>query len=89
MTQEGERLRGGSSGAATLANVKNALRALRQAVEEDGVGSLALPRFATGAGRLTWEDVRPLLVQHLGDLAIPVYVYVTYHKGQRAVEPGA
>lgn len=89
MTQEGEQLRGASSGAATLANVHHALRALREAVEADGVRSLALPRLATGAGRLAWDDVRPLVVQHLGDLNIPVCVYVTYHEGKRAVEPSA
>lgn len=88
MTQEGEQLRGGSSGPATPANVKHALRNLRHAVEKDGVTSLALPRLATGAGRLAWEDVLPIVKQHLGDLEIPVYVYVTYHEGQRAVEPG-
>lgn len=89
MTQEGEQLRGGSSGAATLSNVHHALRALRQAVEADGVRSLALPRLATGAGRLAWDDVHPLVVQQLGDLPIPIFVYRAYHRGQRAAEPGA
>jgi hypothetical protein len=31
--------------------------------------------------------VRPLIEKHLGDLAIPVYLYVTYHKGEKAAEP--
>jgi hypothetical protein len=30
--------------------------------------------------------VYPLIEKHLGDLAIPVHVYVTYHQGQRASE---
>jgi O-acetyl-ADP-ribose deacetylase (regulator of RNase III) len=90
MTQEGEQQRGGSSsGPATSSNVHHALRALRKAVERDGVRSPALPRLATGAGRLAWEEVRPLIDQHLGDLPIPVYLYTTYYKGQRAKEPGA
>jgi O-acetyl-ADP-ribose deacetylase (regulator of RNase III) len=90
MTQEGEQMRGGSSsGAATVSNVHHALRALRQAVHADGVASLALPRLATGAGRLAWDEVRPLIDQHLGDLPIPVYLYSTFRRGQRAVEPAA
>ena len=32
------------------------------------------------------SEVKPLIVHHLGDLAIPVYVYSEYHKGQRATE---
>ena len=41
-----------------------------------------------------WVDYRgmtsnPLIEKHLGDLAIPVYVYETYHAGQPANEPGA
>jgi len=86
MTQEGEQLRGGSSGAATLSNVQHALRALRKAIDDGNVRSLALPRLATGAGRLAWDDVRPLVDQYLGDLPIPVYLYTTYRKGQQGAE---
>ena len=86
LTQEGEQLRGGSAGAATVSNVQHALKALRKALDGSGVRSLALPRLATGAGRLDWADVRPLVEQALGDLPIPVYVYTTYHKGQQGAE---
>ena len=37
---------------------------------------------------MEWSDVHPLIVQHLGDLPIPVYLYTTYAKGQHANEPG-
>jgi O-acetyl-ADP-ribose deacetylase (regulator of RNase III) len=50
------------------------------------VTSLALPRLATGVGGMNWDDVRPLIDKHLGDLAIPVYLYVTYHQGEQASE---
>lgn len=86
ITQEGEQLRGGSSGAASVSNVHHALKALRVQLEKDGVRSLALPRLATGAGRLNWADVRPLIEQQLGDLAIPIYLYTTFHHGQAAKE---
>ncbi len=34
-------------------------------------------------------DPGPLVRQHLGDLAIPVFVDTPYHTGQQATEPGA
>jgi O-acetyl-ADP-ribose deacetylase (regulator of RNase III) len=87
LTQEGDHA-SASSGRATTAHVNHALRRLRHAIDTSQVRSVALPRLATGAGGLDWTDVRPLIEQHLGDLPIPVLVYVTYHKGQRAIEPG-
>lgn len=89
LTQEGEHNPGARPGPASLANVNHALRRLRHFLETEGIRSLALPRLATGVGGLDWADVRPLVQQHLGDLALPVYVYVQYHKGQPAHEPGA
>lgn len=35
---------------------------------------------------LDWEDVKPLIQRHLGELAIPVYVYTTYHRDVVAKE---
>lgn len=71
-------------GPATLPYVNHALKALRHVVESEKISSLALPRLATGVGGLAWEDVEPLIVQHLGSLDIPVYVYETYIKGKKA-----
>jgi O-acetyl-ADP-ribose deacetylase (regulator of RNase III) len=88
LTQEGEHA-SQSSGRATLAHVNHALKRLRHEVQKDGIRSLALPRLATGAGGLEWSDVHPLITKHLGDLKLPVFVYVTYHKGMNATEPGA
>ena len=51
-----------------------------------GITSLALPALATGVGGLAWTDIKPLIERNLGDLKIPIYVYATYHKGQRATE---
>jgi len=33
--------------------------------------------------------VRPLITHHLGDLNIPVYLYVTYRKGEAGKEAAA
>ena len=63
------------------------MKALRKWVEAEGVDSLALPRLATGVGGMDWADVSALIEKHLGDLAIPVYVYVTFHQGESASEP--
>lgn len=89
LTQEGEHTSGARPGPAKLANVNHALRRLRHLLETGETRSIALPRLATGVGGLDWADVFPLIQQHLGDLPLPVYVYVEYRKGQQAHEPGA
>ena len=72
ITQEGGYGHGGRPGRATIRNVRHALRALAHIVEREGFASLALPRLATGVGGLHWVDVRPVLEERLGALAIPV-----------------
>lgn len=79
----------GRPGRAHVESVNHALRALRALAEEEDFTSIALPRLSTGVGGLSWEQVRPLVVRHLGDLPIPVYVYSEYRKGQRATERGS
>ena len=86
MTQESAYGHGEKPGVASLPNVNHALRSLHKLVQSEGIKSLALPRLATGVGRLDWEDVFPLLGEHLGGLGIPVYVYTRYEKGVRATE---
>ena len=86
LTQEAAYGHGEKPGEATLPNVNHALRALRKLAETEKFSSIALPRLATGVGRLDWNDVRPLLDEHLGDLKVPVYVYTKYEKGVKAVE---
>ncbi len=77
---------GGTPGPASLQHVGHALRELAKLAETEKFTSLALPRLATGIGRLDWNTVKPLLDQHLGALKIPVLVYATYHAGQQAEE---
>lgn len=85
-TQEAAYKQGEKPGRATLPHVNHALRELRHLMDSEKFTSLALPRLATGVGGLDWEDVYPLVKQHLGDLAIPVYVYTTFHHGVKANE---
>lgn len=73
-------------GKATTHNVNVALRKLRHLAEEENFKSMALPRLATGVGGLSWEEVASLIENHLGDLDIPVYIYATFHAGEKAAE---
>jgi len=87
LTQEGGFDHGTRPGHATVSNVNHCLKRLRHAIEKQELTSVALPRLATGFGGLKWEDVKPLIVQHLGDLKIPVIIYSEYHAGKQAKEP--
>ena len=89
LTQEGEHGHGTRPGRATAAHVNHCLKRLRHELEKEKIRSVALPKLATGAGGLEWEVVSPLIHTHLGDLAIPVFVYTQYHKGVQATEVGA
>jgi O-acetyl-ADP-ribose deacetylase (regulator of RNase III) len=77
---------GGTPGPATLQHVGHALRELHKLAEQEKFTSIALPRLATGVGKLAWDDVKPLINQHLGALPIPLLVYSTYHEGRQADE---
>jgi O-acetyl-ADP-ribose deacetylase (regulator of RNase III) len=87
LTQDGNFEQGTHPGHASPANVNHCLKRLRHAIEKQDLKSIALPRLATGVGGLKWEDVKPLIQQHLGTLEIPVIVYTEYHAGQQAKEP--
>ena len=86
LTQEPAPNQKAKPGAATLKHVNHALKALAKEAREEGYTSIALPRLATGVGRLDWSDVRPLVEQHLGDLGIPIVVYTEFHQGMQAKE---
>ncbi|MBI5005793.1 MAG: macro domain-containing protein [Nitrosomonadales bacterium] len=78
---------GSKPGRASVSDVNHALHALRNFVQKESVASVALPRLACGVGGLEWQEVRPLISRHLGDLGVPVYVYVNYNKNMKAQEP--
>jgi O-acetyl-ADP-ribose deacetylase (regulator of RNase III) len=88
LTQDGEHGHGAKPGRASLSHVHHCLKRLRHELEVTGIERLALPRLATGVGGLDWNEVQPLVVQHLGDLAIPIFLYTTFHAGQKATEKG-
>lgn len=75
-------------GKATYQNVNHCLRELRKIIEQEKIASIALPRLATGVGGLDWDQVEPLIKQHLGSLQIPVHIYTNYRKGVKG-EPAS
>jgi O-acetyl-ADP-ribose deacetylase (regulator of RNase III) len=77
---------GSHPGKATHANVNHALKALANECRREGWTSVALPRLATGVGGLSWDEVKPLIERHLGELDIPVIVYDTYQPNEKADE---
>ena len=85
-TQEEAESKGGLPGQATVSNVRHCMKELRKLIEEEQVKSVALPRLATGVGRLDWDDVRPLIDEYLGDLDVDVIVYSEFHAGVQADE---
>ncbi len=86
LTQEGSYEHGSKPGPAHVEFVNKALKALQQLAVQEKFRSIALPKLATGVGRLDWDAVRPLVDKHLGGLGIPVIVYTTFHAGQAADE---
>ena len=86
LTQEAAPSHGVHPGPAQLDYVNHSLRDLAAFLKEEKVSSVALPRLATGVGRLSWDEVSPLIHKHLGGLGIPVYIYSTYQKGVAAAE---
>ena len=89
ITQEGGYGHGARPRKATVKHVRDSLKALNKIIDKEGITSVALPKLATGVGALSWDEVRPLIEERLGDLKIPVYLYTEFHAGQRADEPGA
>ncbi len=85
-TQEGAYEHGSKPGHASLNHINHSLHALRNFVQKEKIESVALPRLGCGVGGLNWADVKPFVEKHLGDLGIPVYLYVTYHAGIKANE---
>ncbi|SEK87307.1 macro domain-containing protein [Nitrosovibrio tenuis] len=88
LVNEAPRSKGQKPGRASPEHVDHALRELRHLLESQRFASLALPRLATGAGGLDWHMVRPMIDYHLGDLALPIYIYIVFEKGMQAIEPG-
>lgn len=74
-------------GKAKSSYVNHALKDLRKVIEKENLSSIALPKLATGVGGLDWDEIKPMIEKHLGDLEAKVYVYSLYKKDEKANEP--
>jgi O-acetyl-ADP-ribose deacetylase (regulator of RNase III) len=59
-----------------LKYIEKGLVALRQFIHTKEIKSLAIPALGCGLGRLSWQEVVPLIEQYLDDLEIPVHIYL-------------
>lgn len=59
-----------------LSDIKAGLRSLRAIISERHIDSIAVPPLGCGNGGLDWTEVRPLILEALGDLpGVRVLVY--------------
>ena len=56
------------------------LRSLRKLILEDQITSIAVPALGCGLDGLNWDDVKPLIDIHLGDLDADVLVYESHER---------
>jgi O-acetyl-ADP-ribose deacetylase (regulator of RNase III) len=76
----------GHAGKATVAHVNHSLKQLASIIRKENLKSVALTKLATGVGGLDWEEVKPLIENHLEDCGAEVYLYTTYRKDVVGVE---
>lgn len=61
---------------------------LRNFIEENHVKSIAIPPLGAGNGGLNWDDVKPHIVEILGDLQnVKIIVYEPIAKYQNVAKP--
>jgi len=68
--------------------VHRAFRAVNKLVVDERLSSIAMPKIGSGAGGIDWLEVRGMMHSQLGELLIPLFVYVTPLDGMLASEPG-
>ncbi len=55
--------------------VEAGLKKFVSAYEAQGITEVSFPQLGCGNGNLDWNDVRPLMEQHLSQVNIPVYIH--------------
>lgn len=66
-----------------LDTIQNGLQYLREHIEQWGIESLAVPALGCGEGGLSWEEVRPVLIEGLERLRVEVELYAPLPTGPR------
>lgn len=67
---------------ATYPVVEQALKALREAADREGIASVAVPRIAAGYGGLSWKKVRALIEAAFADWPGMLFVYEEFRPGE-------
>jgi O-acetyl-ADP-ribose deacetylase (regulator of RNase III) len=62
-------------GGSRIEDIRDGLKDLVRILVENHIRSVALPPLGCGNGGLAWHEVRPLIVEALGDLSIEVKLY--------------
>lgn len=55
--------------------IEDGLRTFVASYKELGISSISFPPLGCGNGNLNWKDVRPIMIEHLTKLPIPIYVH--------------
>ncbi len=67
-----------------LEDIEAGLQALRKLIETEGIRHMAVPPLGCGHGGLSWNDVRPAIERHLGDLPdVRIDVYEPHEASAR------
>ncbi len=88
ITSEGADPALGRPGRANKIALHRSMRALNKMATEHRFTSIAMPKLGGGFGGIDWLEVRGMMHSQLGELLIPLFVYVTELEGMLASEPG-
>lgn len=58
-----------------IEDIKDGLDYLARHAQSWGITSIAVPPLGCGNGQLLWEDVGPIIAQHMQTLHIPIEMY--------------
>jgi O-acetyl-ADP-ribose deacetylase (regulator of RNase III) len=67
---------------ASCGAIEKALREMKRQADEEGIGSIAMPRIGAGYGGLSWENVRPVIEKVFDNWPGTLYVYGEYVPGE-------
>lgn len=88
ITKQGDADDPGRPGKPTKLGIYRSLHALNEMALTERFTSIAMPKIGTGIGGLDWDEVRGMMHSQLGELLIPIFIYVLELDGQVAFEPG-
>lgn len=55
--------------------IEQGLPALKAAIQDHQIKSIAIPPLGCGSGGLDWNVVKPMIVDHLSDLDVQIFIY--------------